>query len=312
MDNFMFSINATLPIFIVIVIGYLLKRYHVLDDGFVNAANRFNYQVTLPLLLFEDVANANIKDNFDLKYVLFCMIVTTICFWTIYFVAKMFIKDKSIIGAFVQASFRGSAAVLGIAFIMNIYGSVGMSPLMIIGAVPLYNIYAVFVLSMESNDGEPHNLKQTLIRVIKNPILIGIMLGMFFSVFSVDMPVLADKVVHSFAVLASPLALIAIGAGFKGKEAITKLKPTIVATFIKLLLQPMIFLPIAIAMGFTGDKMIAILIMLGAPTTPSCYIMAKNMNNDEILSSSVVVMTTLLSSITLTMWIYFLRCFNCI
>ncbi|MEG0823258.1 MAG: AEC family transporter, partial [Erysipelotrichaceae bacterium] len=189
---------------------------------------------------------------------------------------------------------------------------VGMSPLMIIGAVPLYNIYAVFVLSMESNDDEPHNIKRTLIRVIKNPILIGIMLGMIFSVFSVDMPVIADKVVHSFAVLASPLALIAIGAGFKGKEAITKLKPTIIAAFIKLLLQPMIFLPIAIAMGFTGDKMIAILIMLGAPTTPSCYIMAKNMNNDEILSSSVIVMTTLLSSITLTMWIYFLRCFNCI
>ena len=87
----------------------------------------------------------------------------------------------------------------------------------------------------------------------------------------------------------------------------TKLKPTLAASFLKLLLQPAIILPLAAAMGFTGEKMIGILIMLASPTTPSCYIMAKNMKNDGTLTASIVVMTTILASFTLTGWIFLLR-----
>jgi predicted permease len=72
-------------------------------------------------------------------------------------------------------------------------------------------------------------------------------------------------------------------------------------------IQPLVFLPAAVALGFTGEKIIAILIMLAAPATPSCYIMAKNMNNDGVLTASIVVMTTLLAAFTLTGWIYLLK-----
>jgi predicted permease len=85
------------------------------------------------------------------------------------------------------------------------------------------------------------------------------------------------------------------------------MKPTLWASAIKLVIQPLVFLPAAVALGFTGEKIIAILIMLAAPATPSCYIMAKNMNNDGVLTASIVVMTTLLAAFTLTGWIYLLR-----
>jgi hypothetical protein len=226
--------------------------------------------------------------------------------------AKLFLKDRSLRGAFVQASFRSSAAVMGLAFINNIYGSSAMGPMMIIGAVPLYNIYSVLVLTFEAEreEGEARDtgkIREACVNILKNPIIIAIVLGVIVAWIGIDFPVMVDKTVDSVAQLATPLALIGLGAGFEGRKALAKMKPTLWASAIKLIIQPLVFLPIAVWMGFTGEKIIAILIMLAAPATPSCYIMAKNMKNDGVLTASIVVMTTLLAAFTLTGWIYLLK-----
>lgn len=246
-----------------------------------------------------------------MKYVLFCALASTACFWIIWGLAKLFVKDKSIRGAFVQASFRGSAAVMGLAFIHNIYGESAMGPLMIVGSVPLYNMFSVIVLTFEANDSAGINKKEKIrqagINICKNPIIISILLGLIAGFMGIDFSVIIDKTISSVAQLATPLALITIGAGFEGRKALAKMKPTIAVSLIKLVIQPLVFLPVAVWMGFAGEKIIAILIMLSAPTTPSCYIMAKNMHNDEVLTASAVVTTTLMGAFTLTGWIFILK-----
>lgn len=309
MESLIYSLNATLPIFFVIVLGYILKQIGMLNDNFINVANKFNFKITLPILLFTDISSTNIIKNFDGKYILFCAVVTSICFWTIWLITKKVTKDPSMVGAFVQASFRGSAAILGIAFIKNIYGDSGMTPLMIIGAVPLYNIYSVIVLTFEGdkNENSRDNIKKAFINIVKNPIIIGILLGMVASLLNIKFPTIVDKTLQNLAVIASPLALITIGAGFEGKKALAKIKPTLVASVIKLIIQAALFLPLAACLGFRDQKLIALVIMLGSPTTISCYIMAKNMNNDDVLTSSIIVATTLLSAFTLTLLIFILK-----
>lgn len=307
MNNFIFSINATLPVFFVMLIGYILKQKKMINDNFCAVSNDINYKLTLPALLFTDISKTDIIEVFDAKYVLFCMGVTTVCFFSIWGFAKIFIKEKKETGAFVQGSFRGSAAVFGVAFIQNMYGDAGMAPLMIIGAVPLYNIYSVIVLIFEGEDSTGNSVKKAFINICKNPIILSIFAGVLVSLAGIDFPVIIDKTLESVAKIATPLALIAIGAGFEGKEALAKIKTTIMGTIIKLVVQPAIFLPLALFMGFNNDKLTAILIMLGAPTTASCYIMAKATKNDVHLTSSLVVTTTLLSSVTLTIWIYILK-----
>ena len=311
LENFIYSINVTLPIFLFLLIGYILKQTGMLNDNFVTVANRFNFKVTLPFMLFKDISRVDIRAVFDIRYVLFCALVSTACFWLIWGGTKLFVKDKSIRGAFVQASFRGSAAVMGLAFIQNIYGESAMGPLMIVSAVPLYNIFSVLVLTFESNEAESLNkkekIKQAFINIAKNPIIISILLGLIVGLIGIDFPELIDKTVNSVSQMATPLALITIGAGFEGRKALAKMKPTIAAAMIKLVIQPLLFLPVAAWMGFAGEKIIAILIMLSSPTTPSCYIMAKSMHNDEVLTASVVVVTTLLGAVTLTMWIFVLK-----
>lgn len=311
LENFIYSINVTIPIFLVMVLGYFLRRRGMLNENFVNVANKFNFDVTLPFMVFRDIAAVNIRSVFDLKYVLFCAIASSVCFWVVWGLAKLFMKDKSLIGAFVQASFRSSAAVMGLAFISNLYGPSAMGPLMIIGAVPLYNIYSVLVLTFEAEDDgtgrDTGKLKEACVNILKNPIIISIVLGLIVSLCKLDFPVLVDNTIDNVAKMATPLALITLGAGFEGREALAKMKPTLWAAFIKLIGQAAIFIPIAIALGFTGEKLIAIMVMLAAPATPSCYIMAKNMKNDGVLTASIIVTTTLLAAFTLTGWIFILR-----
>ena len=305
MENFIYSINVTMPIFLVMVIGYILKQIGMLNDNFVTVANKFNFKVTLPFMLFKDIAGVDIKAVFDIKYVLFCAIVSTICFWVVWGTAKLLVRDKTIRGAFVQSSFRGSAAVMGLAFIQNIYGSSAMGPLMIVSAVPLYNIFSVIVLTFEANDStgidKKAKIRQAGINICKNPIILSILAGLIVGLLEIQFPTLVNKTVSNVAQMATPLALITIGAGFEGRKALAKIAPTMAASMIKLVLQPLVFLPVAAWMGFSGEKMIAILIMLASPTTPSCYIMAKSMNNDEVLTASVIVTTTLMAAFTLSL-----------
>lgn len=317
MSDFIFSLNVTMPIFLVMVLGYFLKQIGILDDHFVTVANKFNFKVTLPVMVFRDLSQVDIRQEFDIRFVLFCALSSTICFWAIWGAAKLFLKDKSLRGAFVQASFRSSAAVMGLAFISNIYGPSAMGPMMIIGAVPMYNIFSVIVLTFEADCGQEDNrrpdtakIKQACINIAKNPIIISIVLGVVAALIRIEFPLVINKTINSVSQLATPLALIGLGAGFEGRKAIAKIKPTMWASAIKLLFQPLIFIPAAIWLGFAGEKLIAILIMLAAPATPSCYIMAKNMKNDGTLTASIIVMTTLLAAFTLTGWIYLLKIFG--
>ena len=185
MENLIFSLNVTLPIFLTIVIGYVLKQIHMLNDSFVTVANKFNFKVTLPALLFLDLYQADFFSVWDTGYVLYCFFATLICFTVIMTGASLFLKDKDIIGEFVQGSYRGSAAVLGLAFIQNIYGKATIAPLMIIGSVPLYNILAVLILSF-TGPGEHKLDKKGLVKSLKgiatNPIILGILFGLLASV----------------------------------------------------------------------------------------------------------------------------------
>ncbi|MCI9072591.1 MAG: AEC family transporter [Lachnospiraceae bacterium] len=310
MEQLQFSLNATIPIFLVMVTGYLLRRAHVVDEPFIKTLNSFNYKITLPMLLFRDISESDFYSVWDTKYVCFCFGVTLFCITAIWGTAGLIRRGWAGLGEFVQASYRSSAAVLGIAFIQNIYGDSGMAPLMIIGTVPLYNIAAVLVLSFTGPSSQGFSVKilgKSLLDIARNPILLGILLGMLASALPFSFPAVMTKTVSSLSVLATPLALIGLGAGFEGRKALEQLKPTIIATLLKLIVQPALFLPLAIRLGFRGEMLVALLVMLGAPTTVSCYIMAKNMGHPGTLTSSVVVATTFLSSVTLTAFLFVLR-----
>lgn len=312
MENLIFSLNATIPIFLMMLLGMLFRKLGWMDEVFAAKMNKFVFLVPLPVLLFEQLATVDFSEVWDIKFILFCFVVTAISI-TISTLISLLWKDRSVKGEFIQATYRSSAALLGIAFIQNIYGTAGMAPLMIIGSVPLYNIMAVVVLSVfkpGNNSFDKALVKKTLKGIVTNPIIIGIVAGFVWSALKLPMPSILHKTVSSIGATATPMGLMSMGATFEMKKATSKMKPTLVAVFMKLVGFCAIFLPMAALLGFRNEEIIAILVMLGSATTVSCFVMARNMGHEGTLSSGVIMMTTLLSAFTLTMWLDVLRSFG--
>lgn len=290
----------------------LFRKLGWMDEVFAAKMNKFVFLVPLPVLLFEQLATVDFSEVWDIKFILFCFVVTAISI-TISTLISLLWQDRSIKGEFIQATYRSSAALLGIAFIQNIYGTAGMAPLMIIGSVPLYNIMAVVVLSVfkpGNNSFDKALVKKTLKGIATNPIIIGIVAGFVWSALKLPMPTILHKTVSSIGATATPMGLMSMGATFEMKKATSKMKPTLVAVFMKLVGFCVVFLPMAALLGFRNEEMIAILVMLGSATTVSCFVMARNMGHEGTLSSGVIMMTTLLSAFTLTMWLDVLRSFG--
>ena len=312
MENLIFSLNATIPIFLMMLLGMLFRKLGWMDEVFAAKMNKFVFLVPLPMLLFEQLATVDFSEVWDIKFILFCFVVTAISI-TISTLISMLWKDRSIKGEFIQATYRSSAALLGIAFIQNIYGTAGMAPLMIIGSVPLYNIMAVVVLSFfkpGNNSFDKALVKKTLKGIVTNPIIIGIVVGFVWSALKLPMPSILHKTVSSIGATATPMGLMSMGATFEMKKATSKMKPTLVAVFMKLVGFCAIFLLVAAMLGFRNEQLIAILVMLGSATTVSSFVMARNMGHEGTLSSGVIMLTTLLSAFTLTMWLDVLRSFG--
>lgn len=309
MENLIFSLNATIPIFLMMVLGVFFRKTGLLKENMINGLNQFVFKVTLPVLLFGDLAKQDFAQAWNGKFVAFCFVVTLLSI-SLVTLMSMALKDKSQRGEFIQGAYRSSAAILGIAFITNIYGNSGMAPLMIIGSVPLYNVMAVIVLSFTKpgqNGMSPALIKKTLKGIITNPIILGILSGALWSVLRLPMPTILSKTVSSLGGLTTPLGLMAMGAAFHWSEAKSGMGPAFAASFMKLIGLCTLFLPVAVLLGFREAELIAILVMLGSSTTVSSYVMARNMGHSGVLSSSIVAITTLGSAFSLTFWLYVLK-----
>ena len=271
MENLIFSLNATVPVFLMMILGIVFRQIGWIDEVFAAKMNQFVFRVSLPAVLFIDLAGVDFVEAWNPKFVLFCFAVTFLCI-LVSALLSLLLKERTLRGEFIQGAYRSSAALLGIALIQSIYGTSGMAPLMIIGSVPLYNIMAVVVLAFfqpgqSGIDGVV--LKKTLKGIVTNPIILGIVAGLLWSLLGIPIPKILNKTVSSIGATATPLGLMAMGATFNFRQALGKKKPVFAAAFLKLVGWCALFLPLGVALGFRQEELVAILIMLGSATTVS-------------------------------------------
>lgn len=313
MDSLIFSLNVTIPIFLLMMVGYYLNKVKIIDEEFANKINKFITVVGIPVQLFKDLSVSDFSEVWDTKYVVYCFVVTLLSILILFVISKL-LKNKEIRGEFIQAGYRSSASLLGYAFVQNIYGKVGgPTSLMIIGAVPLYNIAAVIFLTKDNkNKFNKDVLLKTLKGIFTNTIIIGIVIGMFWSILKIPQPVILRKTLVSFSSIVTPMGLMALGASLKFKDLLSEIKPTIVASIFKLVVFVILFIPLGVYLGFRDEKIVAALLMLGGASTVACFSMSKAMGHKGVLSSGVVVITTIMSTFTLTGGLYILKVFKLI
>ena len=309
LDNLTYCLNATMPIFLMMLLGVFFRRMGFFDQGFADKLNAYVFKIALPVMLFRDLVEADFFSVWDGTFVLFCFLATLLSILLTAALSLLW-RERPLRGEFIQAAYRSSIALLGAAFLENLYGSAGAASLVIIGAVPLYNVTAVLALSLTSPSQGGVNraaLKKALRGIVTNPIVLGIVIGLAWTLLRVPEPPILAKTVDSISATATPLGLMALGASFNWRQALGRWKPAVTATAVKLAALTAVFLPAAVALGFRDDKLVAALAMLASPTTVSSFVMARNMGHEGSLTASAVLLSTFCSIFTLTLWLYLLR-----
>ncbi len=308
-DNFLFSLSSALPIFFVMIIGYYLKRRAIITEEFVRAANMFVFNVALPVKLFSDVFNTSFEEYFDIGFVLFIIIGTIVSVMISWVTGALLIKDKNKLGAFIQGSFRGNFLYIGLSLMENVTGSIGLkAPLVIALIIPLYNILAIVVLSfLEVNRKSGVDLRSIVRNIIGNPMIIAVALGMVVSQLGLHLPLIMTRTMSYFEVVATPLALIAIGASFKFGNMRGNLKTALLASSLKLIVLPAVAVIAAIALGFGNEDVFLIYILFGVPTATISYVVTVVMKGDHDLASNIIMVSTLLSNVSMTLYVFIFK-----
>ena len=308
-DNFLFSLSSALPIFFVMIIGYYLKRRAIINDQFVKAANMLVFNVALPVKIFSDVYSTSFEEYFDIRFVMFIIIGTIVSVMISWVTGALLIKDRNKLGAFIQGSFRGNFLYIGLSLMENVTGSIGLkAPLVIALIIPLYNILAIVVLSfLEVDRKSGVELGGIVKNITRNPMIIAVAMGMLVSSFGLDLPLIMTRTMSYFEVVATPLALIAIGASFKFGNMKGNLRTALLASSLKLVVLPAVAVISAIAMGFGNEDVFLIYILFGVPTATISYVVTVVMKGDHDLASNIIMVSTLLSNVSMTLYVFIFK-----
>lgn len=309
MKDLMFSLNATVPVFLLMVLGCMMRRSGLISARFAASMNTFVFKVALPVNLFAELYGVNIRKLWDGGYVLFCFAATLLSAGIALAVSFLF-RERSVRGEFVQGAYRGSASLLGMAYIENIYRDGLIGTLMMLGCVPIYNIIAVAVLSLMNPDGgkmDGNRMRRTLAGILTNPIIWGILLGFAWALSGLPMPEIPAKTIDYIGRMASPMGLLALGASLDFQAIRKQMKPILTASFLRLIGFCAITSLMAVHFGYRDQKLVASVIMSGSAATVAGYVMAKNMGYRGAVSSGIVMVTTVMSSFTLTFWLWLFR-----
>ena len=306
LGNLLFSLNIVLPIFMVMLAGMVMRHTGLIGGEFVRTGNSLVFFIALPVSLFLTAYRTDLSHAFDADFVLFALIVTTVIFAVVWAAAELFIKDKTMIGSFVQGAVRGNFAILGLPLLANLAGEEGTTAgvLVITFVVPLYSVFSILVLSARSAEPRKVSVPGLLKMVFTNCMIVGILLGTAFAFFRVPIPELVLKPMEITAQLTTPLSLICLGGSIDMKAIRQKWKLAAVASTLRIAVVPLICLPLSYAVGFRGGELLTLLVMFGVPTAIAGYAMAVQMKADVDIAAASIVMTTLFSAFTLTVYIF--------
>lgn len=301
-----------MPLVLLTVIGFFIKKIKLLPDTFYPAAEKFVFRVALPCSLFLSVSKADPSKSFSVSLIIFCIVAIIASALLIGFITVLFLKSNAERGAFIQGGYRSNFALLGSALADRLFPMTGMaaaSALMPF-SIPLFNVIAVAIFSIfgpsEKKQSPMQILKKTLIGIVTNPLIIGIALAVPFMITGFKLPSIATGTLQYVANIASPLALICIGASIGGGLERGKLPKALLSALTKTLFLPAAAVIVGILLGFRNVELGMILILFGSPTAVSSYIMAKNMDSDAKLAAQILLISTVLCAFTLFIGIYVL------
>lgn len=307
MENLLLSLEVVGPLFLIMAVGYLLRRTPMLDEHAIKNCNQMVFKLFLPALMFRNLVETDFSQAVEPAMLLVCIVGLLLSYGVSFFMIPLFCKDPRRRGVLAQGIARSNTALFGVPVALSIYGegNYGAVVVMMAFVVPLTNLCSVLVLEL-SRGGKPqwgHILKS----IGTNPIIIVTLLGILLNVSHVAVPDMVLSAVKSLGAVATPLAFVSLGASFSFQGARKNSKALFAATALRLMVLPALFLGAAVLLGVRGQQLCAVLLLSAPPTAVSSFPMAQVMGGDAELADQIVVTTSLCSIITMFLWIYLLK-----
>ncbi len=306
MESIKLSFDAVMPIFILMSLGYILKKIKLADKKSVDAVNGWVFKIFLPVLLFYNIYNTQTADVLNVKLIVFTVVGILLVFVLGYFAVLFLTKDNAKRGVMLQGFFRANFAILGIPLVSYICGNKasGLASSMVAVVIPVFNILAVIALEIFREGNSNLNILKLLRGIITNPLIVGCVIGLIVFALDLKLPSVIEKSVKDIASMATPLAIIALGSVFDFSDIKSYFRENVIVVMTRLVIVPLIMIPIAIWIGFRGEALACLLVVFASPIAVSSFSMAQQMDGDENLAVQVIAISSALCLVTLFMWIF--------
>lgn len=299
-EHFIAAVNVSGPVLVILLLGIAFRHLNLLDGHFIAAGNKLVFKVALPCLLFLSTAKGSVQENINLPlvgYAILTTLLSVVLVWLLYFR----LADKSKRAVLTQCAFRGNMGIIGLALCVNAFGPeiLPHAAVYVAALTILYNLIAVVLLTGHGSG--------VLKNIIKNPLILAIVAGILWSFSGLTLPKIADTSIGYLAKLTLPLALLCIGATLDWKSFKSNQRDSAISTLLKLFVLPAVITGCGIGLGFSGDEVGILFLMMASPTAAAAYIMSKQMTSHGQLAAEVVTLSTLLCPISITLGLMMLN-----
>ena len=311
MGDLKFSLSVVSPLILLMMVGYFLQRIKIFTNEFAVQCNKVCFEVFLPCLVFYNVYTNGIGNKEGMDTLRYCLVASLVLIAILLSTVPFIVRDRDKVGVMIQGMFKNNALLFGAPLVTNLYGPEEIGPITVIvsAIVPLYNFVAVVILSVFDPQKKAERLQmvEVLKDVVKNPLIVSAALALTINYVNFRLPEFIMSTVGNIAGIATPLALISLGAGFQFKKLSGNMKYLLTASIFKMIIMPAIMIGVAVYLGFRQVQLVTILALFATPVAVSSYVMAQKSNSDYVLAGQLVIMSNLFSVFTIFMFVYILK-----
>lgn len=310
MNNLIFSLNVVLPLVILMFLGVFLRRMKIFDGDFLKELNSFIFKVLLPIHLFNNIYTGRISEKVNLFYIVFAAILVLGTIGILLIIIPKYEKDIRNKEVLIQGLYRSNFILFGMPLCANIFGDEGLTVVttLIAFIIPIYNFAAVIILDLFTDDRQ--NYRETILKILSNPLIIGSFVGIMASVFQIQLPSALSKSIGDVAKTATPLALIALGGQIEINNIWKNTKYLVFVSAGKLFIIPGLATLISIAFGYRGVELCALFSMMAPSTAVSSYTMAQQYDCNHELAGQIVFFTTIISPFSIFLFVFILKTYG--
>lgn len=312
MDDLLFSLNTVFPLLVMMAVGFTARRVGVIGESAARQINACVFKIFLPLLLCFNIVDTELGASTDVRTLLYAFVTTLLCFGVLFFATPRLCRDRASCGVLIQGIARSNYAIFGIPLVMMMYpeGDTSIAVLMVAVVVPVFNVLSTVALMVFGGEkGSPWRIVKG---VLLNPLILGTLAGFLLWYFRVLIPSLIETPLRSLGSIATPLALFILGASLDFSKARANSKLLVISVTGRLVVVPLIFLSLAVALGIRDVSLAALIAVYASPTSVSSFPMAQQMGGNGDLAGGQVVFTTVFSILTVFLWVFVLKSLGCL